>query len=143
MVGVAATFAIAWRLPMTDATFRLSTIGQILVPVRDLERATVFYRDALGMRFLFAFPGMAFFDADGIRLYLSAPETPDFDGRATIYFRVADLTAAVVALETRGVAFVDRPHVVHRDQSGELWMCGTRDPDGNNVVLMSEVPVAA
>ena len=53
---------------MTDAAFGLSTIGQILVPVRDMERATVFYRDALGMRFLCAFPRMAFFDADGVRL---------------------------------------------------------------------------
>ncbi len=126
---------------MTDTTFGLSTIGQILVPVRDLERAMAFYRDALGMRFLYQFPGMAFFDADGIRLYLSEPETPDFDGRLTVYFRVADIETAVGALEGRGVTFADRPHVVHRDGSGELWMCATRDPDGNNVVLMSEVPI--
>jgi catechol 2,3-dioxygenase-like lactoylglutathione lyase family enzyme len=127
---------------MTDDAFGLSTIGQILVPVRDVERATAFYRDALGMRFLFAFPHMAFFDADGVRLYLAEPESPDFSGRATIYFRVTDIEAAVAALEARGVAFGDRPHVVHRDGSSELWMCFTKDPDGNNVGLMSEVPIA-
>jgi len=125
---------------MTDTSFGLSTIGQLLVPVRDVERATAFYRDVLGIRFLFAFPGMAFFDADGVRLYLSQPESPGFDGRATIYFRVADIRAAVAALEARGVTFDDRPHVVHRDGSSELWMCFTRDPDGNNIGLMSEVP---
>jgi len=127
---------------MTDTTFGLGTIGQILVPVRDAERAAAFYRDALGMRFLFAFPHMAFFDADGIRLYLSEPEAPDFRGRATIYFRVPDIDAAVAALEARGVEFAGRPHVVHRDGTIELWMAFTKDPDENNIALMAEVPDA-
>ncbi len=118
----------------------LSTIGQILVPVRDAEHATAFYRDVLGMRFLFAFPRMAFFDADGVRLYLSEPESPDFDGRATIYFRVNDIEAAVEQLTARGAAFGAPPHVVHRDGPVELWMAFTQDPDANNVVLMEERP---
>lgn len=126
---------------MTDTHFGLSTIGQILVPVRDAARATAFYRDALGLRFLFAFPHMAFFDADGVRLFLSEPENPDFGGRATLYFRVADIEAAVAVLEGRGVVFGDRPRPVHRDGSTELWMCFTQDPDGNNIGLMAEVPV--
>jgi catechol 2,3-dioxygenase-like lactoylglutathione lyase family enzyme len=127
---------------VSDDTFGLSTIGQILVPVGDAERATAFYRDALGLRFLFAFPHMAFFDADGVRLYLAEPETPDFRGRATLYFRVPDIHAAVAALEGRGVVFGDRPHVVHRDGASELWMCFTKDPDENNIGLMCEVPAA-
>lgn len=125
---------------MTDPAFGLGTIGQILVPVTDVERATAFYRDRLGIRFLFDFPRMAFFDADGVRLYLAQVEDPDFGGRATIYFRVADIDAAVTALEARGVEFTDRPHVVHRDGGTQLWMAFTTDPDGNNIGLMSEVP---
>ena len=125
---------------MTDAPFGLATIGQIMIPVRDAERAAAFYRDALGMRFLFAFPHMAFFDADGIRLYLAEPEAPDFRGRATLYFRVPDIAAAVAALEARGVVFTHPPHVVHRDGSTELWMAFAKDPDDNNVGLMAEVP---
>jgi methylmalonyl-CoA/ethylmalonyl-CoA epimerase len=119
----------------------LSTIGQILVPVRDVERATGYYRDVLRLPFLFAYPGMAFFDADGIRLYLAEPESADFDGRATIYFRVPDVAAAVDALERRGATFGERPHIVHRDGTSELWMAFTTDPDGNNIALMSEVPI--
>lgn len=128
---------------MTQPTFGLSSIGQVLIPVTDAERSAAFYRDVLGLRFLFAFPHMAFFDADGVRLYLAEPESPGFDGRATLYFRVPDIGAAVAALEARGVVFGERPHVVHRDGSHELWMCFTRDPDGNNIGLMSEVPVTA
>jgi methylmalonyl-CoA/ethylmalonyl-CoA epimerase len=127
---------------MTDSEFGLSTIGQIMVPVRDAERATAFYRDALGLRFLFAFPHMAFFDADGVRLYVAEPEDPSFRGVATIYFRVPDIAAAVETLNARGAAF-ERPHVVHRDGTNELWMAFAKDPDGNNVGLMSEVPMAA
>ena len=127
---------------MPETAFGLSTLGQVLVPVRDAVTAAAFYRDRLGLRFLFAFPHMAFFDADGVRLYLAEPEEPDFDGRATLYFQVADIAAAVEALEARGVVFGERPHVVHRDASSELWMCFTKDPDGNNIGLMSELLVA-
>ena len=127
---------------MTDSTFGLGPIGQVLVPVRDAERAAAFYRDQLGMRFLFAFPHMAFFDADGVRLYLSEPESPDFRGKATIYFRVPDIGAAVATLEARGVVFGHAPHVTHRDPAYELWMAFTTDPDGNNIGLMCEVPVS-
>ena len=127
---------------MTDETFGLSTLGQILVPVTDVDRATAFYRDQLGVRFLFAYPGNAFFDADGVRLYLANPESADFGGRATLYFTVPDIHAAVTTLAARGVA-LGSPHVVHRDPSYELWMAFTKDPDGNNIGLMCEVPTAA
>ena len=86
---------------MTDPAFGLATIGQILVPVRDAEVATAFYRDVLGMRFLFAFPHMAFFDADGVRLYLAEPEEPDFRGRSTLYFRVPDIAGSRMARRIR------------------------------------------
>jgi methylmalonyl-CoA/ethylmalonyl-CoA epimerase len=128
---------------MTESTFGLSTIGQILVPVRDAEASTAFYRDTLGLPFLFAYPHVAFFDADGVRLYLAEPESADFRGRATLYFRVAEIGAAVAALEERGVVFREPPHVVHRDPSYDLWMAFTTDLDGNNIGLMCEVPTAA
>lgn len=122
--------------------FRLERIGQILVPIRDVDRAVRFYRDVLGMRFLFRFPGMAFFDCGGVRLYLAVPEDPSFAGRPTIYYRVEDVGAAVATLESRGVTFDDEPHVVHRDASYELWMAFFRDPDGNQLALMAEMPLA-
>jgi len=128
---------------MTRQDIVLDEIGQILVPIRDVERAVAFYRDRLGMRFLYQFPGMAFFDCGGIRLYLSVPENASFRGKATIYYRVANVAAAVAALEARGVVFDDRPHVVHRDDQHELWMAFFRDPDDNNLALMAELPLAS
>jgi len=118
----------------------LGTIGQIHVSVSDVDRAVTFYRDVLGMTFLFQVPGqpMAFFDCDGVRLYLGRPETPEFRSNPVLYFDVPDIDEAFAALEDRGVEFRDQPHVVHRAEETELWMAAFADPDGNNLVLMSE-----
>ena len=52
----------------------LAQIGQIAVPVTDIDRAVAFYRDVLGMRFLFqAPPALAFFDCARVRLMLDGP----------------------------------------------------------------------
>ena len=125
---------------MADEEFGLSTIGQLHVAVSDVERATAFYRDQLGLRYLFSYPGMAFFDAGGVRLFLSKPEGVDDRGTSTVYYRVADIEAAVQALERRGVTFLDQPHVVFRDATYDLWMTHLKDPDGNDIMLMNEVP---
>ena len=124
---------------MTDQPFGLGALGQVLVPVTDVDRATAFFRAQLGLPFLFTAPGAAFFAADGVRLYLALPEQPGFDGRATLYFRVNDIHEAVATLEGRGVVFAEGPHVVHRDGTMTLWMAFAKDPDGNNIGLMSEV----
>jgi methylmalonyl-CoA/ethylmalonyl-CoA epimerase len=94
------------------------------------------------MDFLYAFPGMGFFDVDGVRLMLVEPEGRAFGGESAIYYRVDDIGEAVKTLEARGVAFDDRPHVVHREPACDLWMAFFRDPDGNVLALMSEVPSA-
>lgn len=118
----------------------IQNIGQIALPVADVERATAFYRDQVGLTFLFAFPGMAFFDCGGVRLYLAKPEKPEFAGVSTLYFRVASIDAAHAELSGRGVEFVDKPHRIHADERHELWMAFFRDPEGHTMALMSEVP---
>jgi len=125
---------------MTDTAFGLHEIGQIRIQVTDVDRAVAFYRDALGMTFLFAFPGMAFFDVGGVRLMLVEPEGRAFGGVSAIYYRVDDIGLAVKTLESRGVTFDDQPHVVYEDEAYDLWMAFFKDPDGNILALMSEVP---
>ena len=121
-------------------TLSLSRIGQIAIIVHDVDRATAFYRDVLGMRFLFAFPGLAFFDCDGIRIMLSRPEKKEFDHPSSIlYFRVDDIQAAYQTLRGRNVAFDDEPHIIARMPDHDLWMCFFRDLDNNVLGLMAEV----
>jgi len=125
---------------MDMPTLTLSRIGQIAIVVKDVERSTAFYRDVLGMRFLFAFPGLAFFDCDGVRLMLTKPETKEFDHPSSVlYFRVADINAAYQTLRSRNVDFVDEPHIVARLTDHDLWMSFFHDLDDNIFALMSEV----
>jgi methylmalonyl-CoA/ethylmalonyl-CoA epimerase len=128
---------------MTEATaqFRLSSIGQISINVHEVERAKAFYRDTLGMKFLFDAGHMAFFDCGGVRLMLSTPDKPEFDHPTSfIYYRVDDIERAHEILVARGVGFDEKPTLVARLQDHDLWMAFFRDPDNNPLVLMSEVP---
>lgn len=123
-----------------SAEFGLTQIGQISVIVHDVEKAIAFYRDVLGMRFLFKFPKMAFFDCGGIRLYLAIPETPEFDHPGSIiYYKVDDIQAAFEILTARGVHFTTKPHLVAKLPDHELWMAFFGDGDHNTLALMSEV----
>ena len=118
----------------------LGSIMQILVPVSDVDRAADFYEHVLGLHLLFKYPGNAFFDADGVRLYLAAPSEEDFDGRASIYFRVEDVTGTLERLEARGARVRERPEIVFSADDYDLWLAFVQDPDGNNIGLMREAP---
>ena len=129
----------------TSADFGLSQIGQIAVRVRDVDRAIAFYRDVLGMRFLFrAPPGLAFFDCGGVRLLLDKPEDAAFDHPASvIYYSVPEIRAAHATLLARGVAFIREPHLIAKLGAVEVWMAFFRDPDDNVLALISEVASSA
>jgi predicted enzyme related to lactoylglutathione lyase len=122
----------------------LSEIGQIAVRVSDLDRALKFYRDNLGLPFLFQVPGMAFFDCAGVRLLLGLPENGEAKKEnSIIYFRVADIDAAKQAMDDRGTNFTSEPHLVARMEDHDLWMAFFEDSEGNTMALMSEVPHTA
>jgi catechol 2,3-dioxygenase-like lactoylglutathione lyase family enzyme len=118
----------------------IENLGQVALTVRDMERSIAFYRDAVGLRFLFApAPTLAFLTIGDVRLMLSTPEGDFAPGGSTVlYLRVADIDAEHAALVARGVAFIDAPHLVARMPDHELWMCFFRDPDGHTLALMSE-----
>ncbi len=126
---------------MTDvSTTRLSSIGQIAVPVQDLARAVAFYRDRLGMRFLFqAPPQLAFFDCGGVRLMLDVPEDKEFARHSSVlYFKVPDIDRAYNDLHAAGVTFRGEPHLIAKLPDHELWMAFFDDGEGNTHALMHE-----
>jgi methylmalonyl-CoA/ethylmalonyl-CoA epimerase len=119
---------------------KLSTIGQIAMVVKDVDRAIAFYRDTLGMKFIFqAPPKLAFFDCGGIRLMLTVPEEKEFDHPGSIlYFKVDDIDAVYADLTAKGVDFRDAPHLIVKMPDHELWMAFFRDGEGNTLALMHE-----
>lgn len=119
---------------------KLSRIGQIAINVRDVKRAIAFYRDTLGMEFLFEVPGMGFFNCDGIRLMLSEVTSTEYNYPASIiYYGVDDILATFETLSHQGIAFTSPPRKIASVGDHDLWMAFFKDPDDNVLGLMSEI----
>jgi methylmalonyl-CoA/ethylmalonyl-CoA epimerase len=120
---------------------KLARIGQIAINAHDVDRATAFYRDVLGLTHLFRAGQLSFFDCGGVRLMLDKAEKPEFDHPSSIlYFQVGDIQATHKRLSEGGAKFEDTPHVIAQMPKYDLWMTFFRDTEGNLLALMSEVP---
>jgi methylmalonyl-CoA/ethylmalonyl-CoA epimerase len=124
----------------TSTGSAITGLRQVALTVSEVTRAVDFYRDAVGLKFLFsAGPNLAFLDVGGVRLMLSAPEAGFEPGSSSVlYFQVADIDAAYAEMSARGVTFVDTPHFLAPMPDHDLWLCAFRDPDGNPMALMCE-----
>ena len=119
---------------------KISQIGQVAIPVQDLDRAVAFYRDRLGLPLLFQVPGLAFFQCGEVRIMLSPPEGPNAPTKASVlYYKVDDLTNAYQALIEQDVKGVDAPHLIAKMPDHDLWMAFIEDTEGNILAFMSEV----
>jgi len=124
----------------TDSDLGLGQLGQIGMTVTDIEQSVAFYRDVIGLKFLFQVPNLAFFDCAGIRLMLGLPEANGEAFHPILYFRVEDIQKTADELTRRGVTFDTKPTLVARMEKHDLWLAAFRDPDRNVIELMSEVP---
>jgi methylmalonyl-CoA/ethylmalonyl-CoA epimerase len=118
----------------------LGPIAQIALHVSDADRAERFYRDTLGLRLLFRFGELVFFDCAGVRLMLEGGHEPRGPGHAAfcIYLRTDRLDAEVARLKSAGVYFEREPQMVARMPDHELWLAFFRDPDNNLLSLLDE-----
>lgn len=123
-----------------DATLGGRRLVQIALTVRDLDRSRNFYRDTLGLLFLFEASGMMFFDLGGTRLLLGTENTAGAPGGSILYFDAPDIDALGPALEAKGLIFLGPAQVVQRTETHELKIRAFRDPDGNVLQLMGTVP---
>lgn len=120
--------------------FKLSEIRQIAITVSDVSVALPFYRDVLGLTFLFSpSPTLAFLDAGGVRIMLSPPQGAGTVGANSIlYFKVTDIASAYDVIVGRGAKSERAPGLVAKMPDHDLWIGFVRDPDGNLVGLMEE-----
>ncbi|HZD58112.1 MAG TPA: VOC family protein [Anaerolineales bacterium] len=119
----------------------LKRIGQVSLTVDDVDVAERFYQDTLGLRKLYRFGDLVFFDCAGVRLFISKPETGSFSPASSVlYFRTPDIRVAVHEMTAKGVSFIDEPHVVAEMADHDLWMAFFKDPAGNTLALMHEAP---
>ena len=124
-----------------DPDVKLGVIGQIARSVKDIEAARRWYGDVLGLEHLYSFGNLAFFDCNGLRLFLS-----EGDGGASesiIYFKVQDVRSAASVLTNRGVQFINAPHMIHRHEDGtEEWMAFFKDNEERPLAIMSRAKPA-
>ena len=122
-----------------------ATVAQFLIPVDDLDRGVSFYRDTLGLPFLFAAPPqMTFFQCGDVRLLVGVmPRGQTAQRGSAIYFQVPDIHAVFKTLTERGVSFEGEPHIVYTTPESDLWLAEFKDPDGNQLALMGSTPKTA
>jgi DNA-binding CsgD family transcriptional regulator/catechol 2,3-dioxygenase-like lactoylglutathione lyase family enzyme len=117
----------------------LGPIGQISRSVRDIRQSEAWYGQILGLRHLYTFGTLAFFDCGGVRLFLSQAQG-DPAPESTLYLKVDDIRAAHETLQGRGIEFINAPHMIHRHADGtEEWMAFFKDPEGRPLAIMSQV----
>jgi methylmalonyl-CoA/ethylmalonyl-CoA epimerase len=117
----------------------LTGILQVALPAKDIERATAFYRDQLGLAFLMKFPNMAFFDCGGTRIYLDAtPSVVEAGGNSLLYFRTVDIERTHQSFKERGVTIQQPPQVIARLPDRDVWLMWLRDSESNLVGVMEE-----
>ena len=123
-------------------TKMIQKIGQIALPIKNMENAIEFYKDKLGLPLLFNTENMAFFECNGQRLLLSIPEKEEFaNSSSIIYFQVEDIKKSYEELIAKGVSFNDEPHIVAKMEHTETWMAFFKDSEDNTHALMSELQV--
>lgn len=137
--GIRRDSALALKEISMPEPFVIGAIGQISRKVKDITAARHWFGEVLGLKHLYSFGDLAFFDCDGMRLFLSQDPKAD-DGESIVYFRVPDIRAAHASLSERGIVFVDAPHMIHRHEDGtEEWMAFFKDNEGRPLAIMAQV----
>jgi predicted enzyme related to lactoylglutathione lyase len=117
----------------------LGTISQISRTVRNISEAQKWYGEVLGLKHLYSFGNLAFFDCGGIRLLLSEAAAPG-GTESIIYFNVTDIRSAQDELTERGVEFLGAPHMIHRHADGtEEWLAEFKDNEGRPLAMLAQV----
>ena len=135
--GVARGTALFSTEITMGAILTMGPLGQVSRKVKDIAQARVWYGETLGLKHLYSFGDLAFYDLDGTRLFLSQGDGTESD--SILYFRVPDVRTAHTELAARGIEFINAPHMIHRHEDGtEEWMAFFNDNDGRQLGIMSQ-----
>jgi DNA-binding CsgD family transcriptional regulator/catechol 2,3-dioxygenase-like lactoylglutathione lyase family enzyme len=135
--GVRQDSALRTREAEMSVELQLGALGQIARSVTDIDAAQAWYGGVLGLRHLYTFGNLAFYDCGGVRLFLE--QGGGHPSASILYFRVPDIHAAHAALADRGVTFSSAPHMIHRHGDGtEEWMAFFEDNEGRTLAIMAQ-----
>jgi DNA-binding CsgD family transcriptional regulator/catechol 2,3-dioxygenase-like lactoylglutathione lyase family enzyme len=136
--GIAKSSALYSKEVEMGETLQLGPVGQIARRVKDIHAARQWYGEVLGLKHLYSFGDLAFFDCGGTRLFLSQDADAE-QGESILYFRVSDIRSAHAALAAKGIEFTHAPHMIHRHEDGtEEWMAFFKDNDDRPLAIMAQ-----
>jgi DNA-binding transcriptional MerR regulator/catechol 2,3-dioxygenase-like lactoylglutathione lyase family enzyme len=117
----------------------LLQVGQVRLPVQDLSRAVEFYRDKLGLKYLYQDGQAAFFDCAGLRLALEvAAGGENAAAGALLSYTVDDIQAEYERLSALEVRFEGRPERGHPADGSQRRSCTFYDSEGNKLELLDK-----
>ena len=117
-------------------------VGQVAITVQNIDRATKFYQNQLGLTYLFSAGNLVFFKSGDLRILLTLPENQKNEiSNSVIYFNVTDINKSYSELLKKDVEFIDKPHLIAKIDNVETWMTFFNDSEGNLLALMSEFEV--
>ena len=121
---------------------KLGRLAQVALSVADMDRSVAFFEGQLGLKLLFRpHETMAFFDLNGVRLYVQKAARPeDIEKASLLYLLCDDIAVAAAELAGRGVPFIDKPHRIAEQPTYDLWLTFFRDPDGHLIALEMQAP---
>ena len=123
----------------SDLAISLGPLGQVARHVKDIAAARRWYGDVLGLKHLYSFGNLAFFQLGEVRLFLSQADGESRD-ESILYFRVEDIRGVHDALAARGIEITDAPHMIHRHADGmEEWIAFFKDNEGRPLAIMAQV----
>jgi len=141
--GVAKASALYSKEVAMGEGLQMGPVGQIARRVKDIAAARQWYGEVLGLKHLYSFGDLAFFDCGGTRLFLSQDASVE-QPESILYFRVPDIRGAQATLSSRGIEFTHAAHMIHRHDDGtEEWMAFFKDNDGRPLGIMSQVAASA
>lgn len=121
----------------------ISGFAQIAIASADPHTLAVYYRDVVGLPFLFEAGGMHFLQAGPSRLMIyGADAQHSVKGGAIVYLEASDWSAAEAKLEANGAAFAHGAQVVMKEPGRELALRPFTDPEGHKLALMGWRPAA-
>ena len=117
----------------------LTGILQVAITVKEIDRATAFYRDTLGLPVLMTAPNMAFFNCGGVRLYLSSGQSSEHAaGNSFLYFRTPDMSGFLADAKAKNVSIHQEPQIIAHMPDHDLWLMWIKDSEGNLLGIMEE-----
>ena len=121
----------------------ITAIGQIAITVDHVGQSLTFYRDILGLQFLFSpSEDLAFLQCGSTRLMLSTPKGAGEVGKnSIIYFYVSHIEEFYKQVVSKGAKPEREPQLAAKMQDHDLWVGFLRDPDENLVGMMEEKPL--